>query len=125
MSPTNRARLVGAVVAGLLCVAVAVGFTYRHANGRKVVLTDATFASIPSLHWTCEVTVIARHQALICTSDDKPIRSVRVLPHQITVGGVADHRPSTATIGSATSPTSGRNHLRLGQCSGMSPEAVS
>jgi D-arabinose 1-dehydrogenase-like Zn-dependent alcohol dehydrogenase len=82
----RRSRLVVPVIAGLVFVALAVGFVSQ--SGEKHFrLRVGDSVSIPSLHWTCLASTLHGRPIFTCTSDEKPVHGDTISQRQIIVGG--------------------------------------
>src|SRR5690349_16691741 len=80
------ARFAVCAVAGLVGVALALGFGSRSGQ-RHYRLRTGDSVSIPALRWTCLASTVHGRPIFTCTSDDKPIRGDTIWRHQIVVGG--------------------------------------
>lgn len=85
----RNGRMFVVLVFVLVCVA---GLTFSVAArssqeaARHYRLQDGDYVAIPALRWTCVMSADRGRPLFTCTSDDKPVRSVTVFPHQIYVG---------------------------------------
>jgi hypothetical protein len=81
----QQLRRIAFVLTGAACLTVGVGASFAQ-QAHHYQLRRGDYVAIPALRWTCGMSAVHGRPIFTCTSDLKPVRSVTIWPHQITVG---------------------------------------
>lgn len=81
----QKVRRVLLASSGAACLAVGIGASFDQQT-RHYRLLRGDSVEIPALRWTCLMSAFQGRPIFTCTTDLKPVRSVTIWPHQITVG---------------------------------------